>query len=164
MLTTIKKFKYRRPNLEKFTGLVVYQPKHNLNIGTLYRTAATLGNVSFIGTICQPYYESHCDTIKSCRQLPYFFYDTLEDFYKHIPRHTIVVAVEQHDKAVSLPEFQPPDRCIYLLGGETHGLPQSVLKRFKNKVMIPSKLDVSLNLSVAGSLVLYHDFVKKGTV
>lgn len=159
----IKRLRYRRPNLEKFTGLVVYNPKHSLNVGTLYRTAVTLGNVSFIGTIGYKYEEPHSDTIKACRHLPYFFYESPADFYKHIPKYTNVVAVEMHKKSVPLPDFNPPDRCIYLLGGETLGLPPEMLKRFQKKVMIPSQLDVSLNLSVAGSLVLYHDFLKKGS-
>lgn len=158
----IKRLRYRRPEFEKFTGLVVYNPKHNLNIGTLYRTAATLGHVSFIATIGYPYVESHCDTIKSCRHIPYFFYEYPEDFYKHIPRHTNVVAVEQHRKAVPLEKFTPPDRCIYLLGGETDGLPEKMLKRFRTKVYIESNRNISLNLSVAGSIILYQDFIKKG--
>lgn len=51
-----------------------------------------------------------------------------------------------------------PLRALYLLGAEDHGLPPEVLARCHEVVQVPSPSPYSLNVAVAGSLVLYDRY------
>lgn len=153
-----KLFSYRDRKQESFVGLAVYNPKGDWNVATLYRTAATLGNVNFLATIGEPYYEHKADTLKSRRYVPSFNFKDFRDFLDHMPAYCQMVAVEQHPKAKNILKWKPPQRVIYVLGGETDGIPERVLKSFQKKVYIPSKLNLSLNLGVAGSIILWNHY------
>ena len=49
-----------------------------------------------------------------------------------------------------------PERAVYLLGAEDHGLSRKALDKCHHFIMIPgSQLDQSLNVSVAGSIIMY---------
>jgi tRNA (guanosine-2'-O-)-methyltransferase len=69
-----------------------------------------------------------------------------------------IVAVELADGAVSLPRLQPArERTIVLLGHERHGVPEEQVEAADACVEIPMVgQGASLNVAVAGSLVLYR--------
>ncbi len=72
-----------------------------------------------------------------------------------------LVAVDLDDRAVSLFEAEYPARPCFLLGAEVGGVPAELLDDAKMVVQIPQwGLVPSLNLAVAGSIVLY-DFLGK---
>ena len=72
-----------------------------------------------------------------------------------------LVAVELDDRAVSLFDADYPQRPCFLLGAEMGGVPKDLLDEAKLVVQIPQwGLVPSLNLAVAGSIVLY-DFLAK---
>lgn len=48
--------------------------------------------------------------------MPYFHYNTFEDFYENLPKEAMLVGVELYEKAVSLETFVHPIHCVYLLG------------------------------------------------
>jgi tRNA (guanosine-2'-O-)-methyltransferase len=69
-----------------------------------------------------------------------------------------VVAVELAEGAVPLPRLTPAaDRTIVLLGHEHRGVPAEVVEEADQCVEIPMVgIGASLNVAVAGSLVLYR--------
>ncbi len=72
-----------------------------------------------------------------------------------------LVAVELDPRAVSLFKAEYPQRPCFLLGAELGGVPPDLLDEAKLIVEIPQwGLVPSLNLAVAGSIVLY-DFLTK---
>jgi tRNA G18 (ribose-2'-O)-methylase SpoU len=72
-----------------------------------------------------------------------------------------LVAVELHHRAVSLFDAEYPDRPCFLVGAELGGVPDALLARAAAVVQIPQwGLVPSLNLAVAGSLVVY-DYLAK---
>ena len=72
-----------------------------------------------------------------------------------------LVAVELDDRAVNLFDAEYPERPCFLLGAELGGIPSELLDDAELVVQIPQwGLVPSLNLAVAGSVVLY-DFLAK---
>ena len=86
----------------------------------------------------------------------------LEAFRAHLAaRRWNLVAVELDDRAVNLFEAEYPDRPCFLLGTEIGGVPEPLLAEATIVVRIPQwGLVPSLNLAVAGSIVLY-DYLAK---
>jgi tRNA G18 (ribose-2'-O)-methylase SpoU len=72
-----------------------------------------------------------------------------------------LVAVELDDRAVPLFEAEYPERPCFLLGAELGGVPAELLDEAGLIVQIPQwGLVPSLNLAVAGSIVLYDCLAK----
>jgi len=72
-----------------------------------------------------------------------------------------LVAVELGPRAVSLFEARYPDRPCFLLGAELGGVPSELLDAASTIVQIPQwGLVPSLNLAVAGSIVVYDHLGK----
>lgn len=68
-----------------------------------------------------------------------------------------LVSVELHERAENLFEAAFPERPCFLLGAEIGGIPPRLLDASETIVQIPQwGLVPSLNLAVAGSIVLYH--------
>lgn len=148
-------------NLEQgFFGIGIQNGKTPENLGVLWRTAQNLG-ASFIFTIGNRYAKQASDTHKAVGAMPYFHYDNFDDFYKHLPKGALLIGVELTDEAEALEEFKHPRRGVYLLGAEDHGLSKQAIEKSHKLVKFSSAL--SLNVSVAGSIVMY-DRNTKGTV
>jgi tRNA G18 (ribose-2'-O)-methylase SpoU len=144
-----------------FFGVAVYHPKHEVNVGTLWRSAFTY-QAALLGTVGRRYKAQSGDTCKTPNSIPLHHYDDVEDLIEHLPHGCQLVGVELDERAESLTTFAHPKRALYLLGAEDHGLPEPVLERCHQVVQIPSPAVWSLNVAVAGSLVLHDRFVKKG--
>ena len=143
-----------------YFGIGVYHPKTVENIGTLWRSAYHFG-ASFIFTIGRRYKKQASDTPHTTKHIPLLHFLTYDDFYKHIPYGARVVCVEQHQRAQLLPEAHHPQQAIYLLGAEDYGLPEKIMSG--NQIIeIPTGVKHSLNVAVAGSLVMYDRFTRAG--
>ncbi len=81
---------------------------------------------------------------------------------EHVRRKALkLVAVELDSRAVSLFDAVYPERPCFLLGAELGGVPEPLLEKAELIVRIPQwGLVPSLNLAVAGSIVIY-DFLAK---
>ncbi len=86
----------------------------------------------------------------------------LEAFRKHLEsQRWNLVAVELDDRAVNLFDAEYPERPCFLLGAEIGGVPGELLDEAELVVQIPQwGLVPSLNLAIAGSIVLY-DYLAK---
>ncbi len=140
-------------NLEQgFFGIGIQNGKTPENLGVLWRSAQNLG-ASFIFTIGNRYAKQACDTHKATGAMPYFHYNTFDEFYKNLPKGAMLVGVEKNDDAQKLETFEHPRRCVYLLGAEDHGLSKVAI--VKSHFLVKFKSTLSLNVSVAGSIVMY---------
>lgn len=144
-----------------YYGIGIFHGKNSANIGTLWRSAAIMG-ADFIFTIGKRYHKQCSDTMKTPRHIPLFHYENYEDFLKHVPYDCPVVAVELSEHAIPINGYYHPERCIYLLGAEDHGIPQEVLDKCKEIVQLPG--DYCMNVSVAGSIVMYDRIVKRQVI
>lgn len=141
-------------NKRGYFGLALYHPKKSSNWGSLVRTANLL-NCSFIAAIGSRYPIQVSDTLKTHRHLPIFQFTTFEEFNKYmIPHDCQLVGVELDERAKDLREFVHPERAIYLLGAEDHGLPTKIMDECHHLVKLQG--EYSMNVAVAGSIVLYH--------
>ena len=137
----------------------VYRPKAEVNVGTLWRHAFLFGAVGCF-TVGLRYRHQTSDTLKTTRHIPLTHYADIDDLIKHLPNDCPLVAVELCDKAKPLDSFNHEERCCYLLGAEDDGLPIEVLARAHRHVVIPSPMERSMNVAVAGSIVMYDRYVK----
>lgn len=135
-----------------FFGIGICHGKTEVNIGTLWRSANLMG-ANFIYTIGRRYKRQPSDTMKSYKHIPLYNYETFDDFYKGLPYECCLVGVELHDKSECISLFQHPERCVYLLGSEDHGLSNEVIDRCHKLIQLPGRF--SMNVSVAGSIVMY---------
>src|SRR5689334_2549583 len=113
----------------------IYHPKHETNVGTLWRSAYQLG-ANGIFTIGKRYRRQSSDTVNYRAQLSVKAYTSFDEFYENISVEVQLVAIELGGS--ELANFSHPAQAIYLLGAEDHGLPQSILNKCHFQVTIPS--------------------------
>ena len=140
-----------------YFGIGIFHGKCAENIGTLWRSANILG-ADFIFTVGQRYKKQCTDTMNTPKHVPLFHYEDWDDLMNHIPYDCPVVAVELDANSVPLERFVHPERCIYLLGAEDHGIPERILNRCYSTVQLLG--DSCMNVSTAGSIVMYDRAVK----
>jgi tRNA G18 (ribose-2'-O)-methylase SpoU len=143
-----------------YFGVAMYHAKHDTNVGTLWRSARTY-RAAFIATVGRRYEKQSSDTCKTPLSTPLHHFADLDDLTWHLPHGCQLVGVELDDRAVPLGEFQHPRSALYLMGAEDHGLPGEVLDRCHQVVQIPTPGPMSLNVAVAGSLLM-HDRYQRG--
>jgi tRNA G18 (ribose-2'-O)-methylase SpoU len=141
-----------------YFGIGCIGMKTHMNYGTLFRTAQILG-ADFIFLIGKRFKQQPSDTLKSWRHIPLFQYETFEDFQNNIPYNCPLVCIELSDEAVLLSDFQHPKQACYLLGAEDLGIPNKALENCNHIVKMPGEF--SLNVSVAGSIVIYDRISKQ---
>jgi len=142
----------------EFFGIGIQNGKTPENLGVLWRSAQNMG-ASFIFTIGNRYAKQACDTHNAVKSMPYFHYATFDDFFAHIPKGAMLVGVEKTAQAESLETFKHPKRCVYLLGAEDHGLSKKAIEKSHFLVQFTSEL--SLNVAVAGSIIMYDRGIDK---
>ena len=98
------------------------------------------------------------DTLKTWRNIPFLHHETIEDFVHNLPFDCELIGIELTDDAIDITEFKHPQRAIYLLGAEDTGLPEEVLAKCHKVIKLPGKH--SMNVSTAGSLVMYDRYFK----
>lgn len=141
-----------------YFGIGIQGCKTEYNIGSLWRTAYNM-NADFIFTIGKRYKSQKSDTVKAWRHVPFFEYQSVEQFQQSIPRECMVIGVELTKTAHSLVNFVHPERAIYLLGPEDGSISPPALKLCRAVVYIPSKL--CLNVTNTGAMVIWDRFAKQ---
>lgn len=130
----------------------IYNTKTPANLGTLWRSAYQLGAAG-IFTIGKRYTRQASDTIKAYRHVPLREFQNVGSFLSAQPYDCPIIAVEMGGR--SLPTFSHPERAIYLLGAEDHGLTPDILRHCLHTIAIPAQRTDSFNVAVAGSLVMF---------
>lgn len=142
-----------------FFAIGIEGGKNSVNMGTLWRSANILG-ASFIFTVGRRFRRQSSDTMETWRHLPTFDFADMDDLCAHLPHDCLLLGIEMHPDATPLPMATHPERAIYLLGAEDHGLSDEAIRRCHRLLVLPG--EYSMNVSVAGSIVMY-DRATRGT-
>lgn len=156
---------------------------HNIrsvqNVGSILRTADCLGVSKVIASGYTPNLQIRTDGSnlpllphvhdKLARELRHsalgaeetvdFSYST--DIFKTIAelkqQGFMVVGLEQNERSIALPDYQPPAKIALLLGEEVHGLTPELINKCDELIEIPMfGTKESYNVSVATGIALYQ--------
>ncbi len=141
-----------------FFGIGIECCKTWSNYGALWRTAKIL-NASFVFLIGKKFKKTFTDPQKSWRSIPVYSYECFDDFYKNLPFSCVLVGIEMDDSAEHLEHFEHPERACYLLGSEDNGLSRIARDHCHKKIRLRG--DTSMNVAIAGSIVIYDRVVKR---
>lgn len=159
--------------------LILHNIRSTHNVGSMFRTAEGFGVRRIIITGYTPYpdlslvdqpdprlphirekltAQIHKTALGAEAMVPFEQFPTLEAWLaaNNVGDQLPVVALEQSERSVMLPDFQPPERLALLLGEEVHGISSDVLARCDHVVEIPMfGQKESFNVSVATGMALY---------
>jgi len=147
--------------------IILYNIRSNYNVGAIFRTCDGVGvaKVYLVGSTPTP-------IDRFGREVPeinktalgaekFIAWEYTEDIFSLIKKlkdsGVIVVAVEQSVNSVMLDDFKVPENVVYIMGSETDGLSEEILKEVDCVLELPmlGKKE-SLNVSVTAGIVLYH--------
>ena len=117
--------------------------------------AASCFDVSLVALTGRRYKVQRTDTARTHLQIPILH---AEDLRTVIPYDCVPVAIERRKGALSLPEYEHPDRAFYIFGPEDGTLGPDVVDWCRDVVEIPTLY--SLNLAAAVNIVLYDRLAK----
>ena len=140
-----------------YFGIGIMNGKREVNIGTLWRSANIMG-AQFIFTVGARYKKQSSDTMASWKHIPLFNYQTFDEFYNALPYNCQLIGVELDKNSVPIEKFAHPERAIYLCGAEDSGLTKEAIIKCHKLIQLPG--DYCLNVSVAGSIVMYDRIIK----
>lgn len=143
-----------------YFAIGVYEPKFEVNIGSLWRTAHIMG-ASMLFTVGARYQQQASDTTKSDKQIPLVHFDTIEQVIEAKQSDIPLLGIE-FGGDYTLQTFRHPQSAWYLLGAEDRGIPTDVLDMCDRTLGISTKEPYSLNVAVAGSIVIYDRVMKGG--
>lgn len=149
-----------KPEMRGYYEIGIYGNKTPENLGTLWRHAALYGaSGTFTIQKRYPHYQPS-DTMHTAAHMPLHHYTDSTDFFNHIPFNASVVAVELAPRSVRLGNFRHPEQAVYVLGAEDTGLPKEFLDRCTSVVQIECLAPYSMNVSSAGSILMYDRLIK----
>ncbi len=144
-------------NKNGYFGIGCMGMKTSDNYGTLFRTAQIF-EADFIFLIGARFKRQSSDTMKSWRHMPLFEYATFNDFNNNRPYDCMLIGIELHKTAFPIKNYTHPKQACYLLGAEDNGLSIDAINNCNELIILPGER--SLNVSVAGSIVLYDRISK----
>ena len=148
------------PRTRGYFGIGVEGVSKSANVGALLRTAHAFG-AAFCFTLGAGYDNRAmraADTSDTAGHVPLWRYASLDEM--KLPEGCQLIGIEITEDAAELPSFRHPMNAAYILGPERSSLSPEVLSRCRHVVKIPTRF--SLNLSVAGALVLYDRLIQHG--
>ena len=135
-----------------YVGIGIARNKFEVNAGTLIRSARLFG-ADYVFTIGARY-RPQASAVGHDKHIPIVHYPDEAAFLNSRPQNASLVAVENSPRATELPTFNHPERAVYVLGAEDSGVPRAIMREADTTVTIPG-LDYSLNVSTAGSIIMY---------
>ena len=142
-----------------YFGIGVERSKCEANVGTLWRSAYSLG-ASYIFTIGHRYGRQSTDTTQAWKHIPLLEYADAEDFLTHRPLDSQLVGIEICERAQSLERFEHPERAVYILGPEDGSLSERLQMVCQSIVSFSSRY--CLNVAAAGTIGMYDRQTKLG--
>jgi tRNA (guanosine-2'-O-)-methyltransferase len=131
---------------------------YEANLGTLLRTCDAVG-----ACMAVPDTHHYRDAVARGDTLPrrphiHWVRRSKLSWLRQEGEHSTILAVEVAEDAIPLTRLEPArQRTVVLLGHEHHGVPEEAWPLIDNVVEIPMVgRGASLNVAVAGSLVLYR--------
>jgi tRNA G18 (ribose-2'-O)-methylase SpoU len=133
-------------------GVGVWHPKCEENLAA----TAHLYGAAFVYTVGRRYRKQCSDTMNTPLHIPLFHFADVADLREHLPHGALLVGVELDERARPLLRYGHPLCATYLLGAEDHGLPADIRQQCHSIVEVESAVPRSMNVSVAGSIVMWH--------
>ena len=138
----------------------VYNISKEFNIGSLLRTAHCAKTKEFF-LIGEKSFNTYA-SVSSEKWTEIKYFQHIEEFLNYLRTTNYnLVLIEQEKDSTSLFDFTFPSNPLFLLGAEKGGLPNTIKTLNLSTLEIPQYgLVHSLNLSCAGSIVIYHYLYK----
>jgi tRNA(Leu) C34 or U34 (ribose-2'-O)-methylase TrmL len=140
---------------EGYAAIGLSSPKFHENVGAALRAAGCFG-AALVAATGRRYVRSSVDARKAYLDLPLIQCDDLRAI---VPFDCVPVAVELVEGAVSLAEYEHPERAFYVFGPEDGDLGAKVLDWCRDVVYVPS--NGCLNLAATVNVVLYDRAAKR---
>jgi tRNA(Leu) C34 or U34 (ribose-2'-O)-methylase TrmL len=135
----------------------LYNPKSPTNVGSVMRAAGCYqaSAVRYTGERFARAVKYQTDTKNVNTKIPL---SHVPDLLADLPADFKVVCVEFAEGASLLPQFQHPERVIYVFGPEDGSLPQSMIDAADHVVFVPTI--GCMNLAASVNVVLYDRLCK----
>jgi tRNA (cytidine/uridine-2'-O-)-methyltransferase len=145
--------------------IALVEPEIPQNSGNIARLcAATNSNLHFIGKLGFSLSDKYLKRagLDYWKFVNYFVWKNFDDFYENFKERNFYLATSKGVKNYSEISYKSTDVLVF--GGETKGLPQYILKMFKDneKIKIPFANVRCLNLSNSASIILYEALRQTG--
>lgn len=124
------------------------------NVGTLLRSALAFG---FHTVVLDHSCDIYNDKVLRSTQGAIFRLNIIEeDTRRFMEKHPEYQYIGTAMEGMKLEDIKPPHRFVLLLGNEGSGVQKETLSLCHNIVTIPMQGTESLNVAVAGSIMMYH--------
>ena len=151
--------------------LIAHNIRSTHNVGSIFRTAEGFGVEKIVLSGYTPYpmlkkddrlphiaekldRQIHKTALGAEKIVPFEYHESLEEYLSSLSMP--IVALEQHEKSVSLDKYTPPKEFALLLGEEVNGIEPAYLYKCTDIIEIPmSGQKESFNVSVATGIALY---------
>ncbi len=137
------------------------------NIGSVFRTsdALLIEKICLCGiTATPPNKEIHKTALDAEKSVDWEYFEKTEEAVKKLQQEGFkVLAVEQVENSISLPDFQPGtnEKLALVFGNEVKGVQQKVVNLCNGAIEIPQYgTKHSFNVSVSAGIVLWDIFQK----
>ena len=137
-------------------SVAVYNISKEFNIGSLLRTSHCAKVKEFF-LIGEKSYNTYA-AVSSEKWTEIKYFESIDKFLTYLPSTNYnLILIDQTHNSTSLFDFKYPENPLFLLGTEKGGLPEEIVNKNYPTIEIPQYgLIQSLNLSCAGSIVIYH--------
>lgn len=147
------------PKLPAKPLVAAWQVKNPQNVGSLMRLVDNVGGDELI--LLDDENDKREASVKKTAGLSYknvsLRYQDSGDFFACIPDGYTVVAIETSETSVNLFQTKLPQKVVFLLGSEMHGLPPTLLAQCPVSVYIPMTGKCkSMNISHALAVALFE--------
>lgn len=137
-----------------FAAIGLVCPKIESNVGGAMRAAACYG-AALLVIEAPRFIHRSTNVTKAEKHIPMIVGPVLD----HRPYDCKLIAVEIVEGAQPLPEFEHPERAIYVFGPEDGSVPTRILAKAQNVVSIPTRF--CMNLAATANVVLYDRMMKR---
>lgn len=143
-----------------FFAIGIYHPRHEVNTGSLWRSASLYG-AALIFTVGRRYKAQASDTTDAPGRIPLMHFADMADLVAHLPHSCPLAGVEMDSRSVPLARFTHPPRAAYLLGAEDHGLPAAIADRCHVLVQVEAPAAEPLNVACCGTVLMHDRYVRE---
>lgn len=136
-------------------------PKSPSNVGAVMRAAGCYGvdAVNYTGERFARAAKFQTDTKNRQNEIPLSGVNSLTE---GLPADVSIVCVELAEGAIALPEFNHPDKSLYIFGPEDGSIAQSIVDQAYAVVYVPTI--GCMNLAATVNVVLYDRLAKSNAV
>ncbi|MCA9327946.1 hypothetical protein KDA14_05445, partial [Candidatus Saccharibacteria bacterium] len=155
--------------------LIAHDIRSTHNVGSLFRTAECMGVERLYLTGYTPHPGHEADdrlphivrklekdiektALGTTSMVDWSYKSNVQTLISHLKDDGYhIVALEQHDTAIALPDYSPPEKVALLLGREVEGIDPTLLSMCDDIVEIPQfGQKESLNVVQAAAIAMYH--------